>query len=110
MAKVKQSSSTEDQTKRRPARTPEEMENRLIALAYDAVEERIRNGSATSQELVHFLRLGSQRERVEQDILEKKKELIIAKTEAMESAKRVEALYEDAMAAFTKYRGEDDAE
>jgi hypothetical protein len=90
----------------RPARTPEARENRLIALAYDLVEQRLIEGTATSQETTHFLRLGSQKERIEREILEKQKELITAKTEALKSAKRVEELYSDAIAAFRSYSGQ----
>ena len=56
--------------KMRPALTPEAREGQLIALATDLVEQRLRDGTATSQEVVHFLRLGSMRERLEREKLE----------------------------------------
>ena len=92
----------------RPALTPEARENQLIAAAYDLAEERILNGTATSQEIVHFLKLGTQKSRTELEILEKQKELIAAKTEALQSAKRIEELYTNAMNAMKMYSGDSD--
>jgi uncharacterized protein YcaQ len=88
-----------------PATSPEARETRLISMAYDLAEERLLNGTATSQEIVHFLRLGSIREKKELEMMEKKNELMSAKTEALQSAKRVEELYSDAIKAFAAYRG-----
>ncbi len=98
--------------KNRPAKTPEARENQLIALAYDLVEQRLRDGTATSQETTHFLKLGSTKERIEREILQKQKELISAKTETLKSQKRVEDLYANAIAAFRSYSGqpEEDAD
>lgn|GEM_PF-1542402 len=88
----------------RKARSLQRREDQLIALAYDLVEQRIRNGTATSQETVEFLRRGSTKARLEKEIMEEQKKYMKAKTEAMESAKRIEAMYSDAMAAFSSYR------
>jgi hypothetical protein len=77
----------------------------LVALAMDLVEKRLIEGTASSQETTHFLKIGSTKERLEKEILEKNKDLITAKTEAMKSAKRVEELYSDAMKAFSVYSG-----
>lgn len=92
--------------KRRPATSSEDREKQLIAYAYDAVEERILNRTATSQELCHFLKLGSTKERIEKEILERQKELITAKTEALKAAKRMEEVYENAIQAMRLYSGE----
>ena len=89
----------------RPAMSPEARENQLIALAYDVAEERLRNGTATSQEVCHFLRLGSMKERKELEMMDKKNELMQAKTEALQSAKKIEELYTNAISAFKSYRG-----
>lgn len=88
----------------RKARSLERREDQLIALAYDVVEERMRNGTATSQETVEFLKRGSTKARLEKEIMEEQKKYMKAKTEAIESAKRIEALYEDAMSAFRSYQ------
>lgn len=90
----------------RPAKTPEARENQLISLAYDLVEQRLRDGTATSQETTHFLKLGSTKERIEREILERQKELITAKTETLKSQKKVEDLYANAIAAFRSYSGQ----
>ena len=90
--------------KRAPAMSPEARENQLIALAYDATEKRIRSGKASSQELVHFLRMGSSKERQEMEIQEIRRELMEAKTEAIKSQQRQEELLERAIEAFTSYR------
>ena len=91
--------------KRPPATTPEARENQMIALAMDLVEERLRNGTASSQETTHFLKRASLKEQLEKEILEKQKDLLIAKTEAIQSAKRVEELYRDALNAMRRYSG-----
>ena len=94
--------------RRRPATTPEDRESQLIAMAYDAAEQRILNGTASSQEIVHFLRLGSTKEKIEKEILERQKDLITAKTEALKSAQRLEEVYENAIRAMKLYSGEEE--
>lgn len=89
----------------RPALTPEAREGQLISLATDLAEKQLREGTASSQVITHYLKLGSTKERLEKEILEKQKDLITAKTEAMQSAKRVEELYANAINAMRKYNG-----
>lgn len=110
MAKVKSTSSPSSSQKRRPALTPEARENQLISLAVDLAEKQLQEGTASSQVITHYLKLGSTKERIEKEILEKQKELITAKTEALQSAKRVEELYSDAIKAMRKYSGHGDGE
>lgn len=110
MARQKTGTTTSARPKSRPAISAEARENQLIALAYDVAEERLRNGTATSQEVVHFLRLGSMKERKELELLSKKIELDTAKTEALQSAKRIEDLYANAINAFKSYRGDSEDE
>lgn len=110
MARKKAISSSEPLPKFRPAVSEEARENQLISLTYDVVEERIRNRTATSQELVHFLRLGSLKERKELELMQKKIELDTAKTEALQSAKRIEELYSNAINAFRSYRSSESEE
>lgn len=99
--------SSKETRRRRKDDSPEAQENRLIALAMDATEERIRNGSATSQELVHFLRIAANREkeRIERDILEEKKKLIVAKTRLIEASEREEQLYGEVLKKMREYQG-----
>lgn len=91
--------------RRPPARTPEARENQLVAMAYDLVEQRIRKGTATSQEVTHFLKLGSTKERMEKEMLAQEIKLKQAKTEAIQSAKRMEELYDNAIKAMRTYGG-----
>ena len=104
-AKVKASETTR---KRKPATTPEARENQLISLAYDLVEQRLVNGTATSQETTHFLKLGSTKERLEKEKLTKENELLSAKTDVIQSSKRVEELYSNALNAMKIYSGHKD--
>lgn len=90
----------------RPALTPEARENQLISLATDLVEQRLRDGTASSQETTHFLKLATTKSRLEKEILERQKELITAKTEALQSAKRIEELYTNALNAMRNYSGQ----
>lgn len=97
-----------DQPKRRrpPATTPEARENQLIALAVDLAERQLSEGTASSQVITHYLKLGSIREKIEKEILEKKKDLLQAQTESIQSAKRVEELYLHALNAMKSYSGQ----
>lgn len=98
----------EEQPRRRrpPATTPEAREKQMIALAVDLAEQQLLKGTASSQVISHYLKLGSSKERLEKEILEKKKELMTAQTEAIHSQKRVEELYKNAMTAFRSYSGQ----
>lgn len=100
-----QESNSKSGLKRPPARTPEARENQMISLAIDLAEKQLQKGSASSQVITHYLKLGSTKERIEKEILEKQKDLITAKTEAIQSAKRVEELYLNALNAMRSYSG-----
>ena len=88
------------------ATTPEGREQQLISEAMNLVEQRILNGTATSQETTHFLKLGTEKYRLEKEKAEEEIKLMRARTEALESAKHVEELYINAMAAFKDYSGQ----
>lgn len=110
MGKKTTSTSSGEKTKKvkrtPPALTAEGRENQLISLAYDLVEQRLRDGTATSQETTHFLKMGSLKERKELEIMEKQSVLLDAKTEALASTKRIEELYSNAIEAMKSYNGE----
>lgn len=108
MAKVKRTEPSSITSPMRPALTPEARENQLISLATDLVEKRLREGTASSQETTHFLKLASTKARLEKQILEKQAELITAKTETLKSHKKVEELCTEAMKAFRNYIGQGD--
>ncbi len=108
MRRVTNRTKTTPKKRMAPAETPEARENQLIMAAYDLVEQRILDGTASASETVHFLKLGSTKERLEKEILEKQKEYMVAKTEAIQSAKRIEELYSNAIGAMREYQGSHD--
>ena len=104
MPKVSKTKGKETSSKRmRPGLTPEARENQMISLAIDLAEQQLRDGTASSQIITHYLKLGSTKERIEKEILEKQKTLIEAKTENLQSAKRIEELYTNALNAMRNY-------
>lgn len=105
MAKAKSSQPSGNTRQIRPALTPEARQNQLIALATDLVEKRLIEGTASSQETTHFLKLATQEAKLKVKILEKQEELISAKTESIKSSQRTEELYRDAIIAMRKYSG-----
>ena len=106
MEKVKKADSKNTIRKIRPALTPEARENQMIALAVDLVEQRLLDGTASSQETTHFLKLGSMKNRLEMEKLQEENRLLKARTEALQSAKRVEELYSEAIKAMRRYSGQ----
>lgn len=106
MKKAKPTSAKNEPRKIRPALTPEARENQMIALAVDLVEQRLLDGTASSQETTHFLKLGSMKNRLEMEKLQEENRLLKARTEALQSAKRVEELYSEAIKAMRRYSGQ----
>ena len=106
MGKSKVVKSSDSTPKRRPALTPEARENQMIALAVDLAEKQLMEGTASSQVITHYLKLGSTKEKIEKEILEKQKELISAKTQNLQSMQRIEELYSEAISAMRKYNGQ----
>lgn len=105
MAKVKSSIPPGSPKQRRPALTPEARENQLISLAIDLVEQRLIDGTASSQETTHFLKLASTKAKIEKEILLEQKKLIAAKTKSIESSEEMKGLYEEALNAMKRYSG-----
>ncbi len=105
MKRVNSAKSSGTLQEMRPALTPEARENQMISLAMDRVEQRLRDGTATSQETTHFLRLATREAKLKAEILEKEKELVTAKTEAIRSTAKVEELYSEAINALRRYGG-----
>lgn len=90
------------------ASTPGARESQVIAKAYDLAERRIMEGTASDTLIREFIKLGSPKEQIERDILERQRDLITAKTEALRAQKRVDELYSDALSAFKSYHGDDE--
>lgn len=105
MAVRRTSRREEPKTRLPPATTPEARENQLISAAYDLAEERLLGGTASAQEVTHFLKLGSSREKLEQERLQNENALTQAKIELMQSQQRQEELIADALNAMRGYQG-----
>lgn len=91
---------------RKRASTPEVREQQLIAAAVDLAEQQIYAGTASAQVITHYLKLGSSREKLEQQRLEGEVELQKAKIDQMASSARIEELYLGAMNAMRSYQGQ----
>ena len=91
----------------RPALTVEDRQNRMISLATDLAEQQLRDGTASSQVITHYLKLGTQQARLECAKLEYETELVKARTKQIEASAKNEMMYLEAMKAFQSYQGKD---
>lgn len=98
----------DDEVRLKPSLSPDARENQLIAYATNLAEKQLREGTASSQVIVHYLRLGSSKEKLEKKLLAEQVKLAEAKTEAIQSAQRVEELYANAIKAMSVYSGHGD--
>lgn len=110
MPNIKTTGSSKTTKNIRPALTPEARENQLVSLAVDLAERQLLEGTASSQVITHYLKLGSTREKAEREKLQRENELLAAKAEALKSAQRVEELYAKAISAMRKYSGQGGAD
>jgi hypothetical protein len=110
MASRKTTPPVRKETGRPPATTPDERENQLIEAAVDLAEQQLRAGEASAQVITHYLKLGSSRERLEQQRIKNEVLLLETKRELMESEKRTEALMIEALQAMRGYTGAEDSE
>lgn len=110
MAKVRTSKASDESTKMRSALTPEAREQQLIYLATNLAEKQLQEGTASSQVITHYLKLGTMKEKLERDILIENKKLLTAKTEAIEASKESKELYMEALRAMKIYSGNGDIE
>lgn len=88
-----------------PALSIEARENEMVALAIDRAEQQLRDGTASAQVIVHYLKLGSSNQRLENEKLKTEIEQMKAKIDQLKSAKKVEELYSEALAAMREYSG-----
>lgn len=92
--------------RRRPATSPEARESQMVSLAFDEAERQIREGSASSQLLTHFVKLGSERERKEQMKIQLETQLLEKRISTLETAERLESLMDEALDVFRGYSGQ----
>ena len=90
----------------RPATTPESRANQLVSLAYDLAERQLREGTASSQVITEFLKLGSTENKLKMEKLEAENEFLRAKAEKLQSEKRSEELFAEAIKAMSRYQGQ----
>lgn len=98
------------QSRKPPATTPEGRENQLISQAVDLASQQLADGTASAQVISHFLKLGSSREKLEQERLGEEVSLLRVKAETLASTARVEELYGKALNAMRSYAGQEPIE
>lgn len=91
----------------RPAMTIEERENQLVVIAMDETERQMREGTASAQQITHFLKIGSTTHQLEKEKLRRENELLLARVEQLETGKNVERLYEEALRSMRSYQGQE---
>lgn len=96
-----------EKPRRRPAATPEARENQMVSLAVDLAERQMLEGTASAQVITHFLKLGTEREKLERERLRQEIILGQAKADQIASAERVEKLYSQALRAMRQYQGQE---
>ncbi len=110
MAKAKKDGEIKPKRRLRPTLSPEAQESRLISLSMDAAESQLLDGTASSQIIVHFLKLGTVKAELECEKLRKENALLEAKKSHIESMERSEELFKKALSAFSKYQGRTDVD
>lgn len=93
----------------RPALSPEARENQMISYAIDLAEKQLIDGSASSQVITHFLRLGTTKAQLEKEKIEKENKLLDVRAKSIESEERRNEIYEKALEAFRSYSGNGDS-
>lgn len=93
-----------------PAKTDEERQKQCIALAYDCVEKRLRDGSASSQEVCHFLKLATEQAELEREKLKSETTLANAKVEALKAQEKQDVDYGKVLDALRRYGGSNNVE
>lgn len=106
MAKARVASSSGSQQLRRPPADPEVREKQLVSRAMDLAEQRILDGTASSQEILYFLKLGSAKHQAELDKLREENTLLRAKTEHLEASKVSSEMFDAAIKAMRNYQGQ----
>lgn len=108
MPRPKKVITSQAKKRRAPAKTLDAREAQLISLAVDLAEKQLSAGTASSQVITHYLKLGTTTERLEKEKLIAENELLKAKTESLKSAKRVDEIYAKALNAMRSYSGQKD--
>ena len=91
---------------RRLPKTQEAREQEMIALAVNLAEKQLREGTASAQVITHYLKMATEKERLEREILQEQKKLVEAKTNNLKNSETSKALFDEAMDAFARYTGQ----
>lgn len=105
MARYRAEPSNSEVRKMRPALNPNSREKQMISLAVDLAEKQLREGTASATVITHYLKLGTEREILEREKLQKENAVLEAKASAYKSAENVEELYRNAIDAMKSYSG-----
>lgn len=82
--------------------------NQLKSKAYDALDERLSNGSATASEIIYILSLDTEREQLQSEVLSSKAKLMKAQVTNLEAQSNSERIYAEALEAMASYRPSND--
>lgn len=105
---VHRKSDNQPKRKRAPSTTLAGRENQLVSLAVDLAEKQLREGTASSQVITHYLKLGTTVNELEKEKIKYENDLLKAKTESLRSQQRIESLYLEALNAMRAYSGQAD--
>lgn len=89
----------------RPSLNPEVRQQQLIGLTMDVVEKQLRDGTASSQTISHFLKLSTTQHELELEKTRLENNLLEAKADEIQFRKEMEMGYEDVIKALAKYQG-----
>lgn len=106
MPRPRQTRLDEPLPERPRGRSLEAREQQMTGYAMDLAERQLREGTASPLVISHFLKLGSTRELLEQERIRHQNELSRVKAEAIEADQHREELFQQAIEAMTRYRGE----
>ena len=106
VGRTKKAVNTSPKSRKSRAKSQEARENELISLAMDVAEQQMLDGTASAMVITHYLKLGTEKAKLERRQLEADVELKKAKVEAIESSQRIEELYSNAIKAMRRYNGE----
>lgn len=87
-----------------PALTPEARERQLINKAVTLAEKQLEDGTASAAVITHFLKLATEKERLERQKLEKENKLLEVKASSITHAQDTESLAKQAIEAMTSYQ------
>lgn len=108
MGKPRRASDSESTDRVRPALTPEAEEVQMTALAMKLARQQLLDGTASSQVITHFLKLGTERARLEKEKIIRENKLLDVKASAIENTQRTDELFEKAIEAMKRYNGQSD--